>query len=263
MIIAVSSVSDPASRRMGEYLVENYGLDRIDISTFRKANLTLKIIDASHLYSDTEEIIRSAKTSGPPEGIVFLSKHSSSAKIRSMTVHPVGNFSEALLGGLEGRLSRAFPDRMTDTLRNLKARNTVKEMEVTFEATHHGPFTQTPAFYLEIGTTEEEWNNKAILDCVLSSLVEAKGNTYPNYVGIGGGHYAPKFTQYVFSEKANIGHIVPKYQRDHVNDQTIRQAAQMTPNCRGFIMDFKGCNSEMRNAARTVAADIGLELIEI
>ncbi len=263
IILTVASKQDPASMKMAEFFVEEYKPHRINDTTYQSGKLILKIIEETHLYANTAKLASSVATNDEIEGIVFLSKHSSKARIKSITVHPVGNISEAILGGLEGVLGMSYPDIMTETLRNMKKNNVNDEIEVTFEATHHGPFSEVPTFYLEIGTTEEEWTSPQLLRCVLKSFYEAEHNSMPNYVGIGGGHYAPKFSQYVFSHRINVGHILPKYQRDHIVKDSMLQAVQKTPNCRGFLMDFKGCNSDMRKVAREVSGELGIEMIEI
>ena len=72
--------------------------------------------------------------------------------------------------------------------------------ELTMEATHHGPFVDKPAVFVEIGSTEKEWNDKnngkIIAETIMSGLNDENEN-YKIAVGIGGGHYCNNFNKLV------------------------------------------------------------------
>lgn len=263
MILLVYSSADEASLSMGGFIKEQRSVKDGERIRGKYGDFILRRIEERHLYTSTESLISSIDPRERAEGIVFLSRHSSSADIRSMTVHATGNIGEAKLGGKPGTLSMAFPDLMTETLRKMHANNSRKEINVTYESTHHGPLCLLPCFYLEIGTTTKEWEDPEILGTVTRSLFEAERNSYGNFVGVGGGHYAPKFTSYAIEEKINIGHILPKYHRDLIKEEILEQAAIKTPYFKGIVMDFKGCSSDMRTAVRKFSSQHGFELIEI
>jgi D-aminoacyl-tRNA deacylase len=63
----------------------------------------------------------------------------------------------------------------------------------------------------------------------------------PVLIGIGGGHYAPRFTDIAFEKKVAFGHMIPSY---HINsgaiDWTIlEQTIQTTPDFYGMYLHKK------------------------
>ncbi|EQD77578.1 D-aminoacyl-tRNA deacylase, partial [mine drainage metagenome] len=127
-------------------------------------NKALFLSTESLLYEDYPE----QKFSGSLEieNIIYLSKHSSSKDISSLTVHPMGNFETAVLGGQMGKLSLASPELMCDTLRRIREQYKGEKFSVTLEATHHGPLSNVPGFFAEIGTTEKDWKDQDALKAV-------------------------------------------------------------------------------------------------
>ncbi|MEM0155758.1 MAG: D-aminoacyl-tRNA deacylase [Thermoplasmataceae archaeon] len=263
MTLIIASKEDPASSSMGDFLVRNYNFMPKESVTdeFIMSDFLLKFIEQKHLYY--EGMDEDAKRSGNSTGIIILSKHSSAADIKSLTVHPTGNFGDAQLGGSPGMLSMTDPIAMTEALRNIRNNYKGNAFSVTFEATHHGPFIRTPNYFVEIGTTKDQWEDRGALKAVCDSILQRRGNKFRNYVGIGGGHYMPKITTYALENNVNIGHMIPKYQSEVVNSDIIRQAVSMTPECAGFIMDRKGMKANIREMVSSIARDQNLEIIEI
>lgn len=263
MIMIVSSRSDEASTSMGNFLLENYNFKPFDGSgnDFRQGNFLLRFIDERHLYYDRFEA--DANLVGNVNSIIVLSRHSSVADIKSLTVHPTGNFDGAKLGGVPGKLSMTDPAGMTDALRSIRKNYNGTDFEVTFEATHHGPYLTIPHYYVEIGTTHNQWENTEALTAVCTSILDRKENGNRNYVGVGGGHYMPKITKYALENDVNIGHMLPKYQHEVVTEGIVRQCVEMTTACAGFIVDRKGTKSRVRDILEKVSDELGLQIIQI
>ena len=126
--------------------------------------------------------------------ILFLSRHSSSAGVSAFTVHPEGNWSaEATLGGRPKMLSVASPVGMLKALNSIKRLNDT-ELEVTYEATHHGPLTNSPSFFVELGGNEETIANtayaKLLASAIAGSIETDSGAEYEKVaVGFRGMHY--------------------------------------------------------------------------
>ncbi|MGC8505161.1 MAG: D-aminoacyl-tRNA deacylase [Thermoplasmata archaeon] len=261
MDLLVVSKQDPASSAMGDYLVKKYPF-RENNGMLTRDNFVLTYIDKIHLNYDNINI-NADFPDVKIDRVIFLSKHSSSADIKSLTVHATGNYGENKLGGYEKTLSVSDPEMMTQSLRILKQSYRGEKFSVTFESTHHGPYLDVPNYYIEIGTTEEEWQDPEALSAVTEAVMRNHGNNYPNYVGIGGGHYSPKITEYVLENNVNIGHILSKHDHETADESIIRQAVQKTPRCRGFIMDKKGSRSGVREIVRSISEADSLELIVI
>jgi D-aminoacyl-tRNA deacylase len=261
--LIIASKEDPASISMGNFLLRNYKFKpkEEEKDEFVAGHFLLKFIEQRHLFY--EGMDEDARESGNSDGIIILSKHSSAADIKSITVHPTGNFGDAQLGGSPGMLSKTDPVAMTEALRNIRKNYKGNAFSVTFEATHHGPLIRTPHYFVEIGTTKDQWEDQEALKAVCDSILQRQGNKFRNYVGVGGGHYMPKITTYALECNVNIGHMIPKYQSEVVNSDIIRQAVSMTPECAGFIMDRKGIKANVREIVSSISRDQNLEIIEI
>ena len=107
------------------------------------------------------------------ENIVFLSRHKAASGRPSLTVHPIGNWGAADYGGKEGEISGATPEWMTGLLLNIR-KNRIPGYDVCFEATHHGPLLETPTMFLEIGSSESEWEKMEPAEALIKSLLELK-----------------------------------------------------------------------------------------
>lgn len=120
--------------------------------------------------------------------------------------------------------------------------------QICFEVTHHGPYMRIPTLFAEVGSTEEEWNKKAPAKIIGKSVIELlKQYRYeedmpkdiPVFIGIGGGHYAPRFTDVVLEKKAAFGHMIPTYQIKNINDEILTKALEATPNANGVYIHKK------------------------
>ncbi len=98
-----------------------------------------KCIYAEHLDKDVEG-----------ESLIFATTHRSAKGVQSLTVHYPGNFGAAALGGREKQLCVAPASLGKALFLALKAKY---DGEVSFEATHHGPYLEKPAVFIESGKT--------------------------------------------------------------------------------------------------------------
>lgn len=147
--------------------------------------------------------------------MIFLSRHSSSAGIAAFTVHPLGNWSiDNSIGGRPKELSRSSPIGM---LKMLDAINAINKsgIELTYEATHHGPYTDRPSFFVELGGNEGVIGSTEYARLIAQAVAESLDREvhYDKIaVGIGGMHYCSKFTRLALEGKYAFSHIMPKYQ---------------------------------------------------
>jgi len=179
------------------------------------------------IHIRAESIDGKAKEAGiDAKEMIFLSRHSAASKIPTLTVHPIGNFHDAELGGRPRTLVKAPPAAMTEILRNMMSSDT-GNFKVSFEVTHHGPYVDIPAAFVEIGSDASQWNNKDAAKAIAGALLKMNDNGYVNAIGIGGGHYAPRFTEVVQKYKMNIGHMVPEYAfKDSDDEDLIRMIGE-------------------------------------
>ncbi len=196
------------------------------------------------------------------ELMVFLSRHRSESGARSLTVHPPGNPASADLGGVPKTLVPSAPHEMTAALRNLVGTAEGLDYAVTFEVTHHGPSLEAPTLFIEIGSSEAEWNDpeagKAVAEAV-SGIMGGIDLSTTTLIGIGGGHYAPRFTEIVQGYNASVGHMIPTYHVDNIDAPLILQAMEKT-GADGAYLHRKSMRSEPRRRIIGLLEDLGIKV---
>jgi len=122
--------------------------------------------------------------------------------------------------------------------------------QVWFEVKHHLPSKNRPTLFAEVGSTEEEWGKQDPADVIAKSVLELiKSYHYeedlpsdiPVLIGVGGGHYAPRFTDVIFEKKVAFGHMIPTYQikAGNIDDEMLEQTLQATPNVKAAYIHRK------------------------
>jgi len=221
-----------------------------DESDLLEANIWL--IDDSLTLADDLDLqwAASSPTRALPEDVIFLSRHASKSAKKCLTVHPIGNptlLADSLpkLGGRAGQIPPPSP-RMADLLRaaraRMKADPELADFTVCPEATHHGPWLESPCCFVEIGSAAEDWSRADAAECwadVLLSTVlrncnkaaklsfgsnaedDAAAATSPVVlIGVGGGHYAPKVWDVVSANPhVMLGHMVSNYALEFVDSR--------------------------------------------
>ncbi|MFO7990703.1 MAG: D-aminoacyl-tRNA deacylase [Thermoplasmata archaeon] len=267
MRLIVSSKEDKASMNILDKLLDH---DWNEIGEYRgnpvyqKETDMIVTVNEHHIYVDNIDKEVEDIFEFDIDHVVFISKHASKAGIHSLTVHPIGNYGEAKFGGIEGRLVPPAPESMTKALRVLwkKARETgmISEYEVSFEATHHGPYLEKPTYYIEIGSDESCWQDdragSVIADTVMS--VEKTENK-PNLVGIGGGHYAPAFTDISRHHEVNMGHMVPGWAVKSLNKDNLADAVELSDADHVILDD--GLKGSKRKKVLEILEELNVEII--
>jgi D-aminoacyl-tRNA deacylase len=171
-------------------------------------------IPVHHLcYDDIDDKVEKA-LGARPSLVIFASRHKSASNMRTLTIHPIGNFGKAEMGGRDRTLVPAAPHEMTFALKELAKRACGLKYQVSLEATHHGPYLQTPTFYIEIGSDEEAWKAMEPGRAIAGALFEVLTSDIPQdriAVGVGGGHYVPRITDVAREKRISFGHILPSY----------------------------------------------------
>jgi D-aminoacyl-tRNA deacylase len=238
--LLVVSELDPVARRV----VESWGVppptdDHVDGAPIRRLSeraLLLKRlgphITDEHLDQRLPERLRQAGTT-----LVFPSIHRSERNVPCLTVHPLGNPGPtAEVGGRPRHFAPADPALMAAALRGLEERSGDAALPVTLEATHHGPEVDLPAMFVEIGFGE--------LDAPSPEAVETLGAVLPRLepdpedrvaLGVGGGHYAPHFTDLVKRRRWAFGHILSRHALEVIDRETAERAYAATPGADGFV----------------------------
>ncbi|MDR0778242.1 MAG: D-aminoacyl-tRNA deacylase [Methanomassiliicoccaceae archaeon] len=222
------------------------------------------IMTIPDIHIRAENIDDEAKKKGIyADEMIFLSRHKAASAIPTLTVHPIGNFHNADLGGMPRTLVKASPATMTGLLRSLAAGDT-KHYQVSFEVTHHGPYVNIPATFIEIGSDEKQWNNKDAAQMIADAIYGCEEKDHTTAIGIGGGHYAPRFTEVAKDHEINFGHMIPEYAfRDSDNDDLIRMLTVSAENSDTKLVYIhkKSMKSEMLRRVKDAIDSCSLEMI--
>ncbi len=168
--------------------------------------------------------------------VIIVSRHSSVHPVPVLTVHPAGNYGIAQMGGNNRELAKCAPAWMKAVLRN-EATFVTEGYRVSYEITHHGPTNfSIPSFFVEVGSTEAEWNDEKAYTAVARSVLFAKPQTDAiPLIGFGGTHYAARQSAIALETKGAFGHIM--HSRD-VKNTTKDIVSQMVVKSGGVVAAY-------------------------
>jgi D-aminoacyl-tRNA deacylase len=188
----------------------------------------LREIDALHLETEGIAEVFGTVEEGPdrsPELLVFASRHAGETGAL-LTAHHTGNFGPAEFGGDDAALARACPGAHRRVLAGL-AEHAPEDYDVGMECTHHGPTdVGAPSMFVELGSGETEWEDPAGARAVAQAILDLRGvgadvpaeqrgaveadHDDPDrrhLLGLGGGHYAPRFERVARETDWAVGHV--------------------------------------------------------
>ena len=261
MILILGSYADIASTNIFKHIISVADFKNISENLYIHKSLYLRMIDSPLIYAENiDEKIRNVDKIDFDE-IVFISRHKSESGRVSLTVHPIGNFGEARYGGREKTLCPSSPITMVALLRTLYK----YYPDITsYEVTHHGPYVNTKSTFIEIGSDENSWRRKEFAEVIAEAILKLLDDgikEFDIYVGIGGGHYAPRFTEISIKENVAFGHMVSKYYVPYLTQNLLREAIEKTPGCMGICVHKKSIRSDARKRIAEMAENMKTEVI--
>ncbi len=195
---------------------------------------------------------------------IFATRHEAAAGIPTLSAHAPGNFGRADFGGGDRKLCPA-PALLLKKAAKALDRHKPAGFTVTVEATHHGPYIEKPAMFVEIGSNEECWRSDAA-GCALAAAVteliceNSEAEAFVPAAAIGGPHYCAAFNLYMLAPDFAFGHICPKYNAGELDETMILQMADKTvPRAELFFIDWKGLSSESRGSVIGIIEKLGFE----
>jgi len=179
------------------------------------------------------------------DGFVFLSKHAAESGVLALTCHSTGNFSEATFGGNNRQVAIPHPHIQKSYLQKLwQNRNDFSEFQITIEATHHGPTNlNKPSIFIEIGTTEKQWNDSILCNSIAKIVVEimkSEQKTNPVAICFGGTHYPDKFTNELIHGKFALGTVIPKHALDFLDEELFSHILYRNNMAKTALLDWGG-----------------------
>lgn len=224
--VLLESEPDSASRNIADHLRDVHDLSDTGITfggspvqRFDGTSPEVYLVTIPEWHISREGIGEdlAAALGTPIEAILVLSRHRAASGVPSFTAHPVGNpGAEAIAGGRPYTATPTHPHLLSASLRALQraAAETDLPHTVTLEATHHGPETAVPIVFIEIGSDDTHWTDPDAGGVVARAAYEAATMEFPDVpvvVGIGGGHYAPRFVGLLSDAPVSVGHMLASY----------------------------------------------------
>ena len=269
MYLIVTSEEDVASMNIRERLLAMADWEEcgeFDGSpVLAHGDFIMILIREIHLEADDLDRRIKDEAGLEPDCLIFASRHKSKSGLRTLTVHPIGNYGEAKFGGRERTVVPAAPRSMTRALLLLKRHASELDFNISFECTHHGPYLETPCFFIEIGSDEVAWPEvepgnaiaRTILD--LDTTGEVSGDRVA--IGVGGGHYAPRHTHLVMDRQVSIGHMIPSYALDNVDDDSVSHVIERTPGCEVVYFHRKAMNKPRYRELKGIFEEKGIRAV--
>ena len=263
MLLVVASLADEASVNIRNRLLEVggwSGAGTFDGSpAWRRGDRLLVTIREHHLFvDDVDRKVRDA-LAVTPDTVAYVSKHRAASGQDSLTVHPPGNWHAADFGGRAGEVVPSAPGLMTDALRRMAAEGRALGYAVTFESTHHGPYLETPAFYVEVGTSERAWADARAAAVLARAVLAASDPGDPVALGVGGGHYMPRITDVALARRVSFGHMIPSHALETPNYGAMERAVARTPGARFVYFHRKAVPKPILRDLEAWFRDRGLE----
>lgn len=180
--------------------------------------------------------------------VIFASKHQSTKKEKTLSIHAPGNWRNAYFGGTSEKIcltSALFQKQMFEKLNENAKKYDLDKYRITLECTHHGPLIEKPCIFAEIGATELEWKDRRagfVMAKTISEIIkEFKLNPYNEIaIAIGGPHYCPGFNKIQLNSNIAISHTIPQYNLP-LTENMIKEALEKTQEEVDFvIIDWKG-----------------------
>ncbi|AFK21671.1 D-aminoacyl-tRNA deacylase [Pyrococcus sp. ST04] len=270
MKVIMTTKIDKASMNIKEKLIEHFGFresERVFDGNriYEKGDILILTTNDEMIYYDYLDREIEKQLGFKPEVIAFASRHSSKQKLPSLTTHVTGNWGKAMYGGRDESFAIALPSAMKLALLKMSELNDLG-WTVCYEATHHGPSElEVPSFFIEIGSSEEEWVNDRAGEIIAETIIyvlKNYGKKFKVALGIGGGHYAPKQTKVALESEIAFGHILPKYAQPVPKEVILKALDRFAEKVEAIYVDWKGSRGETRQLARSLAEELGLEFIK-
>jgi D-aminoacyl-tRNA deacylase len=261
MDLILFSTDDSASMNIFRHLESMCNLKMEMKNIYSCGKYFFAIIDMEKIHAEGIDDEIQKKINERIEKVIVASKHKSESGMKSLTVHPIGNFSRAEMGGRDRTLVNVPSRSMTGALLKLIELNTLEDFSINFEVTHHGPYMERPVFFIEIGSNEDEWINDEAGEIIAKTILSYEETNDPVAVGIGGGHYAPRFTRLALERKISFGHMAPKYAIDNLDLELLIQMEKKS-NAKYVIMEKKDLSSKQRKRIMDILPSTHLEPLD-
>jgi D-aminoacyl-tRNA deacylase len=201
------------------------------------------------------------------DGYVFLSKHASESGTLALTCHSTGNFGDAMFGGFPRQVAIPHPHLQKSYMKQLwDERDNFQKFDITIEATHHGPTALSkPTLFIEIGTTEKEWNDEKLCESVGKIILKEMSKSQKRYdvaICFGGTHYPSKFNKELLEGDFALGTVIPKHGLDEIDKSLFEHILERNAEAKFALVDWSGLGKSKQKIVEMINST-NLEMIKI
>ncbi|PIO00115.1 hypothetical protein COT72_03065 [archaeon CG10_big_fil_rev_8_21_14_0_10_43_11] len=262
MRVIVIAEKNVVGNAVGNILKEKYGFvsapKLYGFETYQNGN--------NYMIISKTDVLHVSGLDFEAELFIFPSTHRSQAKKPLFSAHCTGLFSDDKShGGKACTLSGANSAAIRFALHKLREYNPDPACDVGLEVTHHGPYTQSPSIFVEVGGSKKEWEwqkGREIITQVCYELLTAPLKCEHSAIGFGGSHYANKHTKAILDSIYAVGHICPKYAISKLTDELVQQMVEKTvPRPSVALFDKK--STKRKDWLKTELTKQGVAVIQI
>ena len=201
------------------------------------------------------------------DNYIFLSKHAAESGTLALTCHSTGNFDIAKFGGNTRQIAIPYSSFQKTYLQNLwSKRDIFPEFQITIEATHHGPTNlNKPCVFIEIGTTEKQWNDIELCNSIaqiIEKTFENQLEQFPSAICFGGTHYSEKFTNEVLNGKFALGTVIPKHALEFLDKIFFEHILNRNKGAKAALLDWNSLGKNKQGVIELLSIT-DLEVIKI
>ncbi|MBX8631346.1 MAG: hypothetical protein KIY12_05820 [Thermoplasmata archaeon] len=257
---------DPASVTIGKAVADLGGFrpegNACGFSLYRSGDAELVRVPGLHIFQNNLDSEIEEAFGIRPETLIFLSTHRSERNIPAITFHPLGNYGTADLGGISRRLVHSPSSLLTSSMIQAAERGRGNGYEITFEATHHGPYLECQAFFAEIGSNMRAWTDGKAAALIAESLLNATQLNPVTAVGIGGGHYCPRFRDIAIRHRISFAHFIPNYALRNIDGRLADEVLEKSGKPTILAMHISRGFEEEAERVATLFLDRGLDIFD-
>jgi len=239
-VVSVLAVNrgDIASYNQAKVLLDKYSWQQLSPVegkiAYKNGKVRMWLFEDGILFEDDIDKRWNIATGEIVSEVIFPSRHAAASGKPSLTLHPIGvphlkRGTEPKYGGKSGyapppstRLA-SWWKKLTNSVNGTPLAN---RFELTLEVTHHGPWLEVPALFIEIGSTEAIWPDEEAAEHLAGIIAEGLGLNGSKQDGVwdsvehsgelvlvtlGGGHYAPRANKLALLDGVWLGHMLATY----------------------------------------------------
>ena len=239
-VVSVLAVNrgDIASYNQAKVLLDKYSWQQLSPVegkiAYKYGKVRMWLFEDGILFEDDIDKRWNIATGEIVSEVIFPSRHAAASGKPSLTLHPIGvphlkRGTESKYGGKSGYApppSTRLASWWKKLTNSVNGTSLAERFELTLEVTHHGPWLEVPALFIEIGSTQAIWPDEEAAEHLAGIIAEGLGLDGTEQVGVwdsvkhsgeivlvtlGGGHYAPRANKLALLDGVWLGHMLATY----------------------------------------------------